>query len=261
MAFTYNDPVIWAEYAIDTARACRAVGMKTVAVTAGYITPAARPAFYEVMDAANVDLKGFTEEFYWKLTSGHLEPVLDTLRWLVHETDVWVEITNLVIPQANDTADELRRMCDWIVKELGAGRAGALHGLSPRFPPDRPRAHAAETLARAYQIGPPRRAELRVYRQRQRRRPSEHLLPGMPAGGHRARRLRAGPIQHPAGQVPLLQGGHPGPLRRPGGPLGCSPAADSHLGLRRPRRTAASTVSPRGPARNAAAPGAARAVG
>ena len=82
VAFTYNDPVIWAEYAIDTAKACRAVGVKTVAVTAGYITAVARKPFFEVMDAANVDLKGFTEEFYRELTISHLEPVLDTLRWL-----------------------------------------------------------------------------------------------------------------------------------------------------------------------------------
>jgi len=118
VAFTYNDPIVWAEYAIDTAKQCRRLGVKTVAVTSGYMTPAAREAFYEFMDAANVDLKGFSEEFYRKLTSGHLDPVLDTLRWLVHESSVWVEITNLVIPQANDSPDELRGMCDWIVKEL-----------------------------------------------------------------------------------------------------------------------------------------------
>jgi pyruvate formate lyase activating enzyme len=89
VAFTYNDPVVWAEYAIDAARACRGAGVKTVAVTAGYITPQARPAFYEHMDAANVDLKGFTEHFYRHLTLSHLEPVKDTLRWLVHESPVW----------------------------------------------------------------------------------------------------------------------------------------------------------------------------
>jgi AmmeMemoRadiSam system radical SAM enzyme len=119
VAFTYNDPVIWAEYAIDTARACREVGVKAVAVTAGYITPQARGAFYEYMDAANVDLKGFTEEFYYKLTLAHLQPVLDTLVWLQRETNVWFEITNLLIPQANDSSDELKRMCDWIFDHLG----------------------------------------------------------------------------------------------------------------------------------------------
>src|SRR5271168_1603501 len=119
VAFSYNDPVIWAEYAIDTAKACRERGLKTVAVTAGYITPEARPEFYSVMDAANVDLKAFTELFYQRLTLAHLEPVLDTLRWLKHESNVWFEITNLVIPEENDSPDEIARMCDWIMTNLG----------------------------------------------------------------------------------------------------------------------------------------------
>ena len=119
VAFTYNDPVIWAEYAIDTARACHDVGIKTVAVTAGYISEAARGEFYSVMDAANVDLKGFTPEFYKFLTLSRLEPVLETLRWLKHESNVWFEITNLMIPGENDSPDETARMCDWIVENLG----------------------------------------------------------------------------------------------------------------------------------------------
>jgi AmmeMemoRadiSam system radical SAM enzyme len=119
VAFTYNDPVIWAEYAIDTAKACHELGIKTVAVTAGYITPQARPEFYSVMDAANVDLKGFTEEFYKKLTLAELQPVLDTLRWLKHESNVWFEITNLIIPQANDDPSDLKRMCAWLLKNVG----------------------------------------------------------------------------------------------------------------------------------------------
>ena len=119
VAYTYNDPVIWAEYAIDTARACRALGVKNVAVTAGYITKEARGAFYEFMDAANVDLKAFTEEFYYRITLSHLEPVLETLKWLKAETDVWFEITNLVIPDANDDTDEFRLMCDWILDTIG----------------------------------------------------------------------------------------------------------------------------------------------
>jgi pyruvate formate lyase activating enzyme len=108
VAFTYNDPVIWAEYAIDTAIACHERGLKTVAVTAGYINPDARRSFFEVMDAANVDLKGFTEQFYQHLTLSHLEPVLDTLRWLKRETSVWMEITNLMIPDENDSPVEVR---------------------------------------------------------------------------------------------------------------------------------------------------------
>jgi AmmeMemoRadiSam system radical SAM enzyme len=119
VAFTYNDPVIWAEYAIDAAKACHEVGLKTVAVTAGYITPEARPEFYSVMDAANVDLKAFTELFYQKLTLAHLEPVLDTLKWLKRETNVWFEITNLVIPEENDSEEEIAHMCDWILNNLG----------------------------------------------------------------------------------------------------------------------------------------------
>ena len=119
VAFTYNDPVIWAEYAIDAAKECRSRGIKTVAVTAGYITPLARGAFYEHMDAANVDLKGFTEEFYQKLTLSHLAPVLETLRWLKHETNVWFEITNLMIPRANDSPDEVKQMCDWVLDAVG----------------------------------------------------------------------------------------------------------------------------------------------
>ncbi len=119
VAFTYNDPVIWAEYAIDTAVACHARGLKTIAVTAGYICAEPRKAFFEVMDAANVDLKGFTEHFYQHLTLSHLEPVLDTLRWIKQESSVWLEITNLIIPGHNDDANELRQMCQWIHDNLG----------------------------------------------------------------------------------------------------------------------------------------------
>jgi AmmeMemoRadiSam system radical SAM enzyme/AmmeMemoRadiSam system protein B/AmmeMemoRadiSam system protein A len=152
VAFTYNDPVIWAEYAIDTARACRARGIKTVAVTAGYITPAARETFYEVMDAANVDLKGFTEHFYRHLTLSHLEPVKDTLRWLVHHSSVWTEITNLIIPRANDSPDELKAMCDWIAEALGPDLPVHFTAFHPDFrltdrPPTPP-----ETLLAAYEI-------------------------------------------------------------------------------------------------------------
>lgn len=119
VAFTYNDPVIWAEYAIDTARACRERGIRTVAVTAGFINAEPRREFFEFMDATNVDLKGFTDAFYEHLTLSHLQPVLDTLKWLKHDSPVWLEITNLVIPFENDRPDEIRRMCDWIATELG----------------------------------------------------------------------------------------------------------------------------------------------
>ena len=152
VAFTYNDPVIWAEYAIDAARACRSAGVKSIAVTAGYITPTARPAFYEHIDAANVDLKGFTEHFYRHLTLSHLEPVKQTLRWLVHESPVWTEITNLIIPRENDSPDELRAMCDWILAALGPNVPVHFTAFHPDFRlMDRERT-PAETLLAAYDI-------------------------------------------------------------------------------------------------------------
>jgi AmmeMemoRadiSam system radical SAM enzyme len=119
VAFTYNDPVIWAEYAIDTAQACHAEGIKTVAVTAGYICAEARREFFADMDAANVDLKAFTEEFYQKITYSHLQPVLETIEYLKRETNVWFELTNLVIPDANDSPGEIRKMCGWILDAVG----------------------------------------------------------------------------------------------------------------------------------------------
>jgi pyruvate formate lyase activating enzyme len=119
VAFTYNDPVIFAEYAIDAARACRERGVNSVAVTAGYITPEARGDFFRSMDAANVDLKGFTEAFYHKLCFAHLDPVKETLRWLHEETDVWVEVTTLLIPGENDSPEEIDRLCEWYASVLG----------------------------------------------------------------------------------------------------------------------------------------------
>jgi pyruvate formate lyase activating enzyme len=119
VAYTYNDPVIFMEYAIDVAQACREHGIKSVAVTAGYMCDAPRREFYRYMDAANVDLKGFTEEFYWKLTGAHLQPVLETLEYLKHETRVWFEITTLLIPGLNDSDQELNAMTQWVVEHLG----------------------------------------------------------------------------------------------------------------------------------------------
>ncbi|MER3419767.1 MAG: AmmeMemoRadiSam system radical SAM enzyme [Chloroflexota bacterium] len=119
VAFTYNDPVIFHEYAIDVARACRAVGLRTVAVTAGYVCPEPRAEFYRYMDAANVDLKGFTEAFYHRVCGGHLQPVLETLEYIKHHTSVWLEITTLLIPGLNDSPEEIARECDWILEHLG----------------------------------------------------------------------------------------------------------------------------------------------
>ena len=119
IAFTYNDPVIFHEYAIDVAQACREEGIKAVAVTAGYVCPEPRQEFYRYMDAANVDLKAFTEQFYKTISGSRLEPVLETLRYIKHETPVWLEITNLIIPGHNDSDKELNHMTEWVVEHLG----------------------------------------------------------------------------------------------------------------------------------------------
>jgi pyruvate formate lyase activating enzyme len=119
VAFTYNDPTIFTEYAMDTADACHALALKTVAVTAGYIYPEPRKDLYAKIDAANVDLKAFSEDFYRKVTASQLEPVKDTLRYLVHDTNVWTEITTLLIPGLNDSDAELTELAEWVAGELG----------------------------------------------------------------------------------------------------------------------------------------------
>ena len=119
IAFTYNDPVIFHEYAIDVAAACRESDVKSVAVTAGYIDPEPRVEFFAAMDAANVDLKAFTDRFYYKICGGHLAPVLETLKYIRHETDTWLELTTLLIPGENDSDAELNEMCAWVAEHLG----------------------------------------------------------------------------------------------------------------------------------------------
>jgi len=152
VAFTYNDPVIFMEYAIDVADACRELGIRTVAVTAGYISPEPRAEFYRHMDAANVDLKGFTEDFYHRVCFGHLEPVLETLEYLKHETDVWFEVTNLLIPGVNDSPEETDAMTTWVVEHLGPDVPMHFTAFHPDFKMlDRPPTPAA-TLTRARAI-------------------------------------------------------------------------------------------------------------
>ena len=152
VAFTYNDPVIFAEYAMDVADACRELGIHTIAKTAGYITEEARPDFYKHMDAANVDLKAFTENFYKKVTLGALQPVLDTLIYLRRETNIWFEITNLVIPGENDTDKEFHEMSEWIMNNLGPDVPLHFTAFHPDFRmmdhPNTP----AETLTHAREI-------------------------------------------------------------------------------------------------------------
>jgi pyruvate formate lyase activating enzyme len=152
VAFTYNDPVIFAEYAMDVADACHARGIQTVAVTAGYMHDQARRDFYAKMDAANVDLKAFTEDFYFKLTGSHLQPVLDTLKYLKHETSVWFEITTLLIPGKNDSDEEITAMCKWIKNELGTAVPLHFSAFHPDYKmPDIPATPPA-TLSRARNI-------------------------------------------------------------------------------------------------------------
>ncbi len=152
VAFTYNDPVVFHEYAIDVAHACHEVGVKAVAVTAGYVCPEPRAEFYEHMDAVNVDLKAFTEEFYRHTCGGQLEAVKDTLRYLRHETSIWFEITNLLIPGLNDSDAELEAMTSWVVDELGPDVPMHFTAFHPDFKlTDRPPTPPA-TLTRARRI-------------------------------------------------------------------------------------------------------------
>jgi pyruvate formate lyase activating enzyme len=153
IAFTYNEPTIWGEYVIDICRAAKERGLNTVMVTNGYITYDAFHDIYDHVDAANVDLKAFTENFYGRITLTHLQPVLDMLKWLKNETNVWFEITNLIIPTLNDGADEFRKLADWIFENLGPDVPLHFTAFHPDFKlRDKPRTspetlHAARAIA------------------------------------------------------------------------------------------------------------------
>ena len=152
VGFTYNDPVIFLEYAVDTAEACAARGIKSVAVTAGYVCPEPRRDFFAHMDAANIDLKGFTEAFYHRICGGHLQPVLETLEYVAQETDVWLELTTLLVPGHNDSDEELDAMTRWVVGRLGPDVPMHFTAFHPDYrmldvPPTPP-----ETLRRARRI-------------------------------------------------------------------------------------------------------------
>jgi pyruvate formate lyase activating enzyme len=155
VAFTYNDPTIFFEYARDTAIACREVGVRAVAVTAGYISPTPRAEMYAVMDAANVDLKAFTDDFYRRVCSARLAPVLETIEYLVTQTPVWVELTTLLIPGLNDSDDEIDAMTRWVVDHLGPDVPLHFTAFHPDYkmrdrPPTPP---ATLTRARAIALG------------------------------------------------------------------------------------------------------------
>jgi len=152
VAFTYNDPVIFMEYAVDVVQACHEVGVKTVAVTAGEICEEPRAEFFNAIDAANVDLKAFTERFYHEICSSHLQSVLDTLVYLKQETDVWVEITTLLIPGENDSVAEIDEMTKWVVENLGNEVPMHFTAFHPDFRMlDKPNT-PPETLTRAREI-------------------------------------------------------------------------------------------------------------
>jgi len=152
VAFTYNDPVIFYEYARDVAQACHEEGIKTVAVTAGYITDQARSDFFQNIDAANVDLKGFSEDFYTKLCGGHLQPVLDTLVYLNKQTEVWLEVTVLLIPYENDSDKELNQMTQWMYNSLGGDVPIHFSAFHPDYKLRDKQATTLATLMRAREI-------------------------------------------------------------------------------------------------------------
>jgi pyruvate formate lyase activating enzyme len=152
VSMTYNDPVIWAEFAIDVARAGKKRGVRSVLVTAGYVTDEARADLYAEIDATNVDLKAFTDDFYHRVTFSHLAPVLETLKWLCSSTKVWVEITNLMIPGLNDDPAETKKLCEWVGAELSPEVPLHFTAYHPDWKMrDRP-ATPASTLRRAREI-------------------------------------------------------------------------------------------------------------
>ena len=205
VAFTYNDPIVWAEYAIDTARPAAELGIKTVAVTSGYISPAAREAFYEFIDAANVDLKGFSDEFYRQLTAGHLAPVLDTLRWLVHESSVWLEITNLVIPAGERFARTRSSGC---AAGLSRNWGPTCRCTSRRFIPISSDAIAGRRRRRRLPRptrSPPRRACTTSTPATSSDAAPDHLLPRLRPGRDRARWLHSGRLSRPRGPLHELR--------------------------------------------------------
>jgi pyruvate formate lyase activating enzyme len=152
VAYTYNDPIVFAEYAINTADACRELGLLNIAVTAGYISAAPRAEFFGAMDAANIDLKGFSDDFYRRLTGGRLATVLETLRYAVHESPAWVEVTNLIIPGHNDGTPELEALATWIAKELGPDIPLHLSAFHPAARMQSVPRTPVSTLRRARQI-------------------------------------------------------------------------------------------------------------
>ena len=226
VAFTYNDPTIFWEYAADVADACRERGIKAISVTAGYMCPQPRAEFYRHIDAANVDLKAFTEDFYHRVCVGHLADVLDTLHYLRHETDVWFEITTLLIPGQNDGNDrDPRRMC--LDRRKSRRRCAiALHRVSPRLQDD---GHPADAAGDA-EPGPPHRDRrgpaVRLHRKRPRSRWRNHGVSRMRSGGRRSRLVLDAPLRADRRRpVPRLRHPTAGRVRRARRALGRTTAS------------------------------------
>ena len=152
VAFTYNEPVIFFEYAIDTAKLCRKYGIKTVAVTSGYINPEPAKEFFSFMDAANIDLKGFSERFYAKNCLAKLQPVLDTIEYVANKTDCHLELTTLLIEGENDSDEELKKECEWITKNIGDCIPLHFSAFFPRYKFSNRKATEFSTLLKAYNI-------------------------------------------------------------------------------------------------------------
>lgn len=152
VAYTYNDPVVFFEYALDVAAACRERNVKNVAVSAGYICPEPRAEFYRYMDAVNIDLKAFTESFYKSLCTAELGAVLDTLKYVKHETNTWLEITTLLIPGENDSEAEIERLTQWVIENLGPDVPLHFSAFHPDYKMRNIPATPTETLIRAWQI-------------------------------------------------------------------------------------------------------------
>lgn len=152
VAFTYNDPVIFFEYAIDTAKLCRNENIKTIAVTAGYMNDSSRIEFYKYMDAANIDLKGFSENFYKKNCFAHLSPVLDTIKYVINETNCHIELTTLLIEGENDDEQMIENECNWILSNLGNNIPLHFSGFYPRYKFNDRKSTSFETLLKAYNI-------------------------------------------------------------------------------------------------------------
>ena len=152
VAFTYNDPIIFFEYAIDTAKLCRENNIKTVVVTSGFINEEPAKEFFEYMDGANIDLKGFSQRFYGKNCLAKLQPVLDTIKYAVNETNCHIELTTMLIEGENDSSEEIQAECEWILENLGDNVPIHFSAFFPHFKFEDRKATSFEALIKAYNI-------------------------------------------------------------------------------------------------------------